>query len=156
MDPLSVTASAVAIIQLTTALIKGTRRYYKSLKDAPKEIASFIEQLESLGAVLERLKHTSEEADAIPTSQPTTNGGIQNAPSSNRLPLVKRMLQVDGPLAICFEEMLAFRAKLCQDKPSKIKRSLKWPFEKDDIRNAVTRLKELKSVLDTAILNDHL
>lgn len=146
MDPLSVTASTIAIIQLTATLIKGTRRYYRSLKNAPKEIAAFVEHLEFLGATLERLKHISEKAQ---------NGGIQSAQSSSRLPLVSRMLQADGPLAICRGEMLAFRDRLCQDR-SNFKRSLKWPFEKDEIKDTVSRLKDLKSALDTAIFNDNL
>jgi len=155
MDPLSVTASAITIIQLTTELIKGTRNYYKNVKNAPKEIADFLDQLEMLGAVLERLKHTSEKADAKSSSKPRIHGGIQSPQNASPLPLLKKMLQTDGPLAICYEEMSAFKRRLSKDQ-SRIKKALKWPFEKDEIRDAVTRLRNLKSVLDTAILSDQL
>lgn len=155
MDPLSITASAIAIIQLTIDLVQGTRNCYRDVKNAPKEIAEFVDQLNILGAVFERLKHTSQKADAISSSHLRTNGGVQHAQNSGRLPLLKKMLEADGPLAICFEQMSVFRKKLTRNQ-STIKKSLKWPFEKDEIKGAVKRLRDLKSILDTAILGDQL
>lgn len=155
MDPLSVTASAITVIQLTTDLIKGTRKYYNNAKNAPKEIAEFIDQLNILGGVLERLKHTSLKADATLPSQVTNNGGVQSPQVVSRLPLLTKMLEVDGPLAVCYEEMSTFKKKLGRNQ-SRMKRSLKWPFEKDEIGQAVIRLRNLKTILDTAIISDQL
>jgi len=155
MDPLSVTASAITVIELTTQLIKATRKYYNNVSNAPREIAEFIDQLNILGGVLERLKHTSLRADATLQSQITTNGGAQSSQVASRLPLLRKMLEVDGPLAICYGEMVAFQKKLGRNQ-SRIKRSLKWPFEKDEIGGVVARLRNLKSILDTAIISDQL
>lgn len=155
MDPLSITASAIALIQLTTELIKGIRNYCKDVKNAPIEIAEFLDQLQLLGAVLERLKHISQKTEATFLSQTSANGNIQSLQKDSRLPLLQKMLEGDGPLAICYEEMLTFQKKLRKTQ-SRIKKSLKWPFEKDEIKDAVTRLRNLKSVLDTAIISDQL
>jgi hypothetical protein len=155
MDPLSITASAITIIQLTFELIQGTRNYYKNVKNAPREIAEFLDQLETLGTVLERLKQTSEKADAAQSSQTALNGGVQSSQNASCLPLLKEILRADGPLAICYEQMSAFKRRLNKDQ-SRFKKSLKWPFEKDEIKEAVTRLRNLKSVLNTAILSDNL
>lgn len=65
------------------------------------------------------------------------------------------MMDSNGPLAICFEEMLLFKKKLTKDQV-KVKRALKWPFKKDEIEAVVGRLRSLKSVLDTAIASDQL
>lgn len=50
--------------------------------------------------------------------------------------------------------MLVFKAKLTKDQ-SRIKRSLKWPFEKPEVKAVIKRLRLLKSLLDTAIVGDH-
>ena len=53
MDSLSITASAVAIIQLITDLITETKKYYKNVKNAAKGIRALIEELTSFGGILE-------------------------------------------------------------------------------------------------------
>lgn len=71
MDPLSITASAVAIIQLTTDLLRGTKSFYKSVKNAPKNIADLVDELTSLGSILEHLKSIAQSAGISRTSQIT-------------------------------------------------------------------------------------
>jgi len=155
MDPLSVTASAITVIQLTTELVKGIRKFYKNVKDAPKEVAEFVDELTALGIVLERLKDISQKADVASLSYIAVNGTVQNGQRAIRLPTLESMTKADGPLAICYEEMLAFQRKLTKHQ-SRLKQSLKWPFEKPAITDSIAHLRNLKSALDTAILSDQL
>lgn len=155
MDPLSATASAITLLQVTTELVKVTRKYYKNVKNAPKEIADLIDQLNLFTAVLDRLKETSEKADATSPAHIAANGSNSNSQTAGRLPLLKRMLQEDGPLFICYQEMLTFKRKLSADQ-SRLRKSLKWPFEKDEVGSAVARLRNLQSALETAIVSDNL
>lgn len=151
MDPLSVTASAITVIQLTTELIKGTRQYYKDVRNAPKEVAEFVDELTALGIVFERLKNISQKAEAASLSPIA----MHNKHKASCLPTLENMTKVDGPLAICYKEMLAFQRKLTRDQ-SRLKKSLKWPFEKAEMTDSIAHLRNLKSALDTAILSDQL
>ena len=153
MDPLSITASTITILELTTELIKGTRNYYKSARSAPKEVAELIDELTTFNVVLQRLKFTSERAKAAASQQ--TTGVVLSQPNHVSLPMLEKMLAKGGPLTLCFEEMLAFKVKLTKDQ-SKLKRSIRWPFQKEEIQVVVQRLRNLKSILDTAISTDQL
>lgn len=155
MDPLSVTASVIAIVELTSELISGTRDFYRSVRNAPSEIAELLDELTVFGVVLERLKYLSKQADSAGPSHASANGAAGESQKASRLPTLQAMVKVDGSLAVCYDQMLAFKDKLTKD-PSKTKRSLKWPFRKEEIAAVVQRLRNLRSVLDTAIASDHL
>jgi len=155
MDPVSVTASAIAIIQLTTELLTTTRKYYKSAKSAPGEIAELIDELTAFGVVLEHLKTISQNARAVKLRQNAANGVTSNSSNDSCLPMLQKMMEQGGPLTICYDEMLAFKMKLAEDQ-SKLKKSLKWPFRKDEIQAVLHRLRNLKAILDTAISSDQL
>ncbi len=155
MDPLSITASAITVIQLTAELLKGIRNYYKDVKNAPKEVAEFIDELTALGIVFERLKDISQKAEAASLSHIAVNGAVQHKQKAFCLPTLGSITKADGSLAICYKEMLAFQRKLTKDQ-SRLKKSLKWPFEKAEINDSIAHLRNLKSALDTAILSDQL
>ena len=55
-DPLSITASIIAILQLTNEVIK----YSLDFKNAPKAILSLKKNIQSLQKLLERLKNRCE------------------------------------------------------------------------------------------------
>jgi len=143
MGPLSIIASAIAIIQLTTDLTMRTRKYYESVKNTAKKIADLVDELTSLEVVLEHLKSTSQRAKALRASHTIATGKSELSRKANRLPVLQRMMNTNGLLAICYDEMPLFMAKLTKD-PSKVKRSLKWPFERDEIKPVVNRLRGLK------------
>lgn len=154
MDPLSVTASAIAIIQLTSALVKGTRTFFQSVRNAPKEVSELVDELTIFGAILERLKSTSQKADEA-RLHASANGAVKVSQKDARLPMLHKMIKADGPLDICYAEMVAFEEKLAKD-PSRIRKSLKWPFRKDEVVAVVLRLRNLRSLLHTAIASDQL
>lgn len=155
MDPLSIAASAVAIIQVSTELVIGTRNFYKSVKNTPTEISALVDELDSLKVVLEHLESFSREAQVSKASQIIANGSPGSHQKATRLPMLQKMMEANGPLSICYEEMLRFLTKLTKDG-SKVKKFLRWPFEKDEIIAVLGRLRNLKSVLDTAIATDQL
>ena len=70
MDPLSITASAIAILQLTQSIIIGTNKFYKSARDCPAEIRGLLDELTSFENVLESLRLMVEKANDITVSEP--------------------------------------------------------------------------------------
>jgi hypothetical protein len=153
MDPLSVTVSAITIITLTTDLIIWTQDYFQSVKTAPKEIAELVDELIIMSVVLENLRNISQKVEVPDRSQIGLTSNSESQQKASQLPMLKKMMEANGPLTICYKKMLSFKTKLTKDQ-SKIKKSLKWPFEKDEIMVVVSRLRSLKSVLDTAIASD--
>lgn len=73
---------------------------------------------------------------------------------TNYLPMVQKMMEADGSLSLCYYEMTVFRSKLTKDQ-SRVKKSLKWLFERDEIKNVIGRLRNLVSLFDTAVASDH-
>lgn len=70
MDPLSITASAIAILQLTQSIIVGTNNFYKSARDCAAEIRGLLDELTSFENVLESLQLMVEKANGVPVSKP--------------------------------------------------------------------------------------
>ena len=82
MDPLSVTASAIAILQLTQSIIVGTKNFCKSARDCPAEICGLLDELTSFEVVLENLHSMIEKANGIHVSNPFT--GVHKGPVQTR------------------------------------------------------------------------
>jgi Fungal N-terminal domain of STAND proteins len=59
MDPLSVTASVIAILQLSGKIISACVAYTSSIKDAPRDLRTIIVEIHSLQAVIRVLDLTS-------------------------------------------------------------------------------------------------
>ena len=143
MDPLSITASAIAIIQVTSELVTGTRSYYKNVKNSPKEISELVQGLKCFHIVLNSLKDISQKVDENP-KHPVDQLARDDSPQQeiSRLPMLQKMLEADGPLSLCYNEMLEFQRKLTKDQSS-FERSLRWPFKKDEIKAVINRLRNL-------------
>ena len=155
MDPISLTASTIAILQLTTELVKATRNVYKDIKNAPREVTELLDEFASFCTVLESLKVIIEDAQSDERFEVARNGQYGIPQKANRLPTIQEVTKADGPLATCHGEMVVLKGKLGENA-SKIKRSLKWPFEKRETIALTGRLRNLKSILDTAIATDKL
>ena len=69
MDPLSIAASAIAILQLTQSIIIGTNNFYKSARDCPAEIRGLLDELTSFEKVLESLHLMVDTANGIDVSK---------------------------------------------------------------------------------------
>ena len=163
MDPLSISASSIAIFGLAKSLICGTRSFYKDIKDAPKHIAEFIQELENFEVVLKCLVDTvkkTEENDEQYNDQTGENPGVTTTGTSDgrkkasRLPTVQKLMQTDGPLFLCYEKLLGFETRLQRRDHSRLRKSVQWPFEKTEIQAITRRLGNLKTDLNMAINAD--
>ena len=146
-DPLSATASIIAVLQLTQEVLTGARKLYQGIKNASREVSELIEELTAFGVVLERLKVISHNAQ-----QTAANGGSNNLKGDGPLPMLKTMME-NGALSSCYSELQVFKSKINEN--SRLK-SVKWPFQKGEAKIMIDRLRNLKSMLDTAISTDQL
>src|SRR5271155_4583978 len=96
MDPLSIIASVIAVLQLTNTLVSICLNH-RSKAEKASRIIRIMEELTSLRSVLERLVEVAENAD-------------ESGPS--HLPALKALCKPDGPLVKCEAELLTLEKKL--------------------------------------------
>ena len=134
-DPLSVTASIVAVLQLTAVVTK----YIQELRGASKDAGKLLLELSSLRGIISGLEDLANSDEAwIETSKA----------------LVARP---NGPISRLEYDLKALRSKL---EPAvgikKIQKSLTWPFKQEEIRSILDRIERLKGLFMLALEMDHI
>jgi hypothetical protein len=137
-DPLSATASIIAVLQLSAKLLQ----YLRGVTGAPKERRRLILEISSLRGVLETL-------------QDTLNDATTKAWASTRTSLVDPR----GPLALLETSLEEIVRKVGKHSrlPSKIDilaNSLRWPFKEREIEMLLSIIERQKSLLLLAFDND--
>jgi hypothetical protein len=136
MDPLSVTASIIAILQLTYEVIG----YLNDVKDAPTECQQCVLEASNLLNPLISLRYLAEQAQI-------------GDPWYEQL----RKLNIkDGPLDQYKQALELLRTRVeIGDGVQKITRRLLWKFKKEEVVSILARMERLKSVVIIALEMDH-
>jgi hypothetical protein len=136
MDPLSITASAITVLQLTTEVI----RYLTDVKDAPKECQQCVIEASNLLGALIVLRHRAEQAQI-------------GDPWFEQL---RKLNARDGPLDQYKQalELLLARVDIGEGI-QKIKRRLLWKFNKEEVASILARMERLKGLVSIALEMDH-
>lgn len=141
MDPLSVTASLIAVIQLTGMVISATYNYRKGVKSAPQDAARIIQDLTGLSHVLENLLQLIEK-------EKSTN-------DLTRLAALKGLTEPDGPLELCQKMLEHLNAKLQPDSGWRaVKQSLMWPLKQEYTQKTLDEIAKTKATFDLALSID--
>ncbi len=137
MDPLSVSASIVAVLQMTGTVIQ----YLNSVKGAPKDRQRLLLELSSTSGMLYVLQDQAEESK-------------EGDPRSSTL----RLLSLpDGPLAQFKASLEALTSKLAPvDGWKKLGKAFMWPFDKDEIYEIMNAIERQKTLFNLARQNDHI
>jgi hypothetical protein len=137
MDPLSITASIVAVLQLTSIVIE----YASSVKDSSKDRVQCANEALNLYNLLFQLRSRLEEAN-----------------SNERWYAGAGALTVkDGPFdqyKHALEQLLAKVAGAGGIK--KIGNALLWKFSKEEVTSILLRIERLKTLVQIALEMDHL
>ncbi|KAK5705823.1 hypothetical protein LTR17_021334 [Elasticomyces elasticus] len=140
-DPLSITASVIAVIQITSKVVSLCYDYRAGLKNGPKEIKQFTDEIVSFRDSLESISKLVEAEDE----------------ASTQLSTISLFTKADGILFTCQSEMTELENDL---KPASgirgVARSLKWPYARAQTEKRVERLGWLKSSLTLALATDHI
>jgi hypothetical protein len=138
-DPLSVTASLIAVVQLTSTVVSLCYDYRSGLKNAPREMKQLTDEVTSLQNVFESILKIVDE------------DGMEH----EHLSTLKLLTKSDGILQSCEIEMKNLGTEL---KPAKgikaIGKSLKWPYARGETERRVTRLERLLGSLALALATD--
>ncbi len=137
MEPISLTASIIAIVQLTGTVVN----YLNDVKDAPKDRNRCAIEASNLFNLLNNLKYRLEEAGE--------NGSWYTT--------VRALAVAGGP----FDQ---YKSALEQLEPKvgsgsgimKVGSMLAWKFSKQEINAILLRMERLKTLVQIALELDHL
>ena len=138
MDPLSVSASLTALLQLSTTVIQ----YVVAVKGAPEDRGRILSELASVSRILLILQEQEVQAK-----------------HEDEWSLTLRSLNVpEGPLDQYKRALERLLAKLGPSTTSlgKVRKAMTWPFEKGEIKEILDIIERQKALLVLARQNDHM
>ena len=140
MDPLSITASIIAVIQLTGSIVSAVYSYRRGIKNAPEGAVKIIQDLTGLSQVLEELLQLIERERSNKTSRLTSLEGLVGP---------------DGPLESCQKTLQTLNRLLQPENGWRaVKQSMVWPLKKDYITNALDEIATAKVTIGLALTVD--
>lgn len=136
MDPLSVTASIIAILQLTTKVSE----YLRDAKDASTERSQFTTEISNLSNLLVNL--------------------LSRVDDTSHEPWHTKVRELGGKEGLIYQYRVALEQ--LKDKITnghgikKMTKTLLWKYIKDDAERILSRIERLKSLVQIALEMDHL
>lgn len=140
-DPLSVTASIIAVLQLSSTVL----RYLVDVKDASADRKSLIREISSTRGILGTLNETVDDARVSDETWSAT---------------IRSLEDPDGPLNV-LKTTLQQLATTLEGSASatsikKAANSLRWPFKQSEVEKILRVIERQKSTLSLALENDHI
>jgi|SRR5436190_5912370 len=150
MDPFSITASIIAVLQATNAVVSICYEYRSAIKNSTWELSRVLEEVKSLRNVLESLEQLAEKAE------------IADPAAETQLPTLKLLCEPEvGPLALCLVELEALQKKLVPPSSSgqvgskrALIEKLVWPLRKGDTKRIIENIGRFKATLNLAMTAD--
>lgn len=142
VEPLSLVASLIAVLQISASVISCCYEYRKHVKNAPKDLLRVTNEVAALRNVVERLVALVDDEKAASHKYLSTLADIASA---------------DGPLGICQRDLESLKAKL--EPPVNQWRALRgwltWPLREKDVTKTLASIYRTKSLLECALLVDN-
>lgn len=136
MDPLSIAASIIAVVQLSTKVLG----YLNSVKDAPKDRTQCAIELLNLCSLLYRL----------------TDLVKQGNPGTSRYSAIQALAVKDGPLDQFKQALETLQTTMTDGgRLKKASAVLVWKFKKEEVASILDQIEHLKSLVQIAIQMDH-
>ena len=137
MDPLSVSASIVALLQLTSTILG----YLSDVKEGPKELQRIWLEISSVLTILIMLQDQADQSEE--------NDSFSSTLRSLNMP--------DGPFTQFHATMERLSSKLAPVEGwRKIRKAFKWQIEKEEIYEILNTIERHKSLFSLARQNDHI
>ena len=137
MDPLSITASIITIVQLSCELVA----YLSNVKDAPKECRQCRIEVSNTQNLLLSLRDRLEEEQ----------------PGSAWFSEIQKLNNPGGPLSQYQQALQELRLRTeALDGIRRVQKRLLWRFKKEEVTGILATIERLKSVINIALENDHL
>jgi hypothetical protein len=155
MDPLSITASLIAVLQVSGTVISALYEYRNGVRSASTDAARIITELNSLRSILESLLQAVETEAA-----PKTSFSDSNSSGGSRLGNFQALTLPNGELERCQADLEAVSVKLGVDNGAplqgwkKARMALVWPFKEKDVEKLLQSVQKAKSTMQLALAAD--
>ena len=137
MDPLSITGTLIAVLQITSTVISICYDYRQGVKHSSREVVQLSDELNSLKDVLDALLRLVEKSES---SNPAS------------LSTFELLAKPDGPLLTCQSELERLKAELEPETGWRaVRQSLVWPLKEGEMRKALGSLERLKSTMQLTL-----
>ena len=151
MDPLSITASVITVLQAAEAVISICCDYRSAVKGSSWEVPRVLEEVRALRNILRTLEELADKAES-PSSD-----------AKSRLPALRSLCDSDtGVLIKCRTELNNLNTKLTPPEwigPAGSKRrglvqTLTWPLKKGETDKVLASIGRFKSTINVAVATD--
>jgi hypothetical protein len=143
MDPISITGTIIAVLQITTSVISVCYDYRSGVESASREVIQITNELNSLREVLESLLRVVEKSQS------------DNSKDGSRLATFEALIEEGGSLMTCKTELERLKSKLEPEKGWRQMRSrLVWPLKEGEIKKTLDGLERLKGTIGLALSAD--
>ena len=137
MDPLSISASITALLQLTSTVIQ----YLNGVKGAPEDRRTIFSELAGVNEILLILQDEAEQAkQGDQWSSTLCSLNVAEGPLDQFRRALERLASKLAPPATGFK---------------KLGKAITWPFQKEEIKEILGSIERQKSLLNLARQNDH-
>jgi hypothetical protein len=151
MDPLSVTASVIAVLQAAQTVVSVCYDFRAAINDTPWALTRITSSINDLRLILSRLEEVANESEL-------KSDGTNLA----RLTTLEALCKDGGAISNCFEELKTLEKKLLPrswagkegSKRRALIQSIGWQFKGGDAEETLRRLEGYKSTLNLAITMD--
>ncbi|KAI9777066.1 MAG: hypothetical protein M1839_009117 [Geoglossum umbratile] len=136
-DPLSISASIIAILHLTRVVVE----YLGAVKDVSEDRRRILNEVTSISGFLYLLKERAERAP----------------PGGKWTSTVEALDGPQGPLEQCRRALESLSSKLAPAEGlKKIGKALAWPFRKEEVNDILHTIERQKTLFSLALQNDHI
>jgi hypothetical protein len=155
MDPLSLTASLVAVVQISQAVLLFCYQIRGQIKEADDEISRIITDVEALAATLDDLNDIFPTGSAAPSDTSATL--LESLSLDEEASTGRRSASVAcvSALGSCQTVLAELNQKLKPLAKPGIKSKLKWPFESSSIQRKLEIIDKQKATLQLVLSTYH-
>ncbi|KAK6353535.1 hypothetical protein TWF696_005498 [Orbilia brochopaga] len=164
MDPLSIAASVIAVLQASNAVLSYCYRFRSQAKDADKDITQVITQVEDLWAILTQLQEVLEREpppysesspEASPPSRPNVSESRSADPTTTQ-PANSLLAQCQKSVKSTEAILNSITERLTPLLKGGLFSKLKWPFESKVIQEKLDALQKCKTAFQLYLSLQHM
>ncbi|EED14280.1 ankyrin repeat and socs box protein, putative [Talaromyces stipitatus ATCC 10500] len=155
MDPLSVTASVIAVIQITSVVSTQCMQYVKSAKNTKSRILRLVQELGGLQIVLGTLEDLAKRS-----SHALQDQGNDPDEESYLLPTIHRLCQLEHVFEECLRKLKQLERDITPTSQANLTkkesffRALQWPLKEAYMRNIMDDINHYISLFSLALTLD--
>lgn len=152
MDPLSITASIITVLQAANSVISFSFKLRNDIQNHANELASLTREIKELRNVLEDLADVAELGDR--KANTTTNNERRG-----HLHCLSLLCGPGAALDICYKDLITLKKNLSKEYSRgriwwAVARAVGWSKTNEDIQSILIRLDRYKNTFQLALAKD--